>query len=210
MNRWAEEGRPDARAYARVPERLPVRIRPLTEIEATRLAQRLSDVAGNGIVAGPETGAAAEPRHSAETIDFRTVQDLLLRVERLERLVITLAGATGLELPDAEGWIEAETATLSGGGVLVASPLLLPEGAAIELDFELPPPHATRFRALGRVVNRPQEEGAGPEPSCHLLGISFIAIPEADRELVIRHTFSVQRALLRDRSRSDNSDSPPV
>lgn len=210
MNRWVEDGRPEARAYARVPERLPIRIRPLTETEAERLAQRLGGVTGNGTGPGPEAGPPPESRASAEPVDFRTVQDLLLRVERLERLVITLAGASGLVLPDAEGWIDAETATLSGGGVLVASPLLLPEGAAIELEFELPPPHSSRLRALGRVVNRPQEEEAGSEPPNHFLGISFIAIPEADRELVIRHTFSVQRALLRDRSRSDNSDCPPV
>lgn len=88
-----------------------------------------------------------------------------------------------------------ETLDISGGGVLIKSPVRLQENEYVEMQITLP--ERGVFNTLGRVVRL--EERSSRKGTQYFLGIEFAVIDERDRERIIGYVFERQRYLIRRR-----------
>lgn len=88
-----------------------------------------------------------------------------------------------------------ETLDISGGGVLIKSPVRLEENDYVELQITLP--ERGVFNILGRVVRL--EERSGRKGTEYFMGIEFAVIDERDRERIIVYVFERERYLNRRR-----------
>jgi len=88
-----------------------------------------------------------------------------------------------------------KTLDVSGGGVLVKSPVRLQRNEYVEMQITLP--KGGVFDTLGRVV-RVEEVKSGKETG-YLTGIEFAVIDERDRERIIAYVFERQRHLMKKR-----------
>lgn len=83
----------------------------------------------------------------------------------------------------------SETIDISGGGVMLKSPLLIEKGSYLELELMLP--QRGVIVALGRIVRI--QERSSKNKHFYLLGIEFSVIKESDREKIITYVFDLQR-----------------
>lgn len=90
---------------------------------------------------------------------------------------------------------QMETINISGGGLMLKSPIRFPEGESLELEILLP--QRGVVEALGKVV-RVEEKKGGNSPY-YLLGIEFTVIKEADRQKIISYVFELQRRMYKRR-----------
>ena len=181
------------RLFARVDDNLPVRVRVLDTLEASRLCRHYQ------VLAGYRDGAL--PR--AERIDAPgpdgVWQEVLTRLDRVERLLTLVAEAVGVGEDQAARWIEGEALTISGGGIGVSLPERLAEGTEVEVELTLPGGPAPTVRATARVASVAPPDAAGLPFGRWRVGLGFTGISSADREALVRHTFRLQRAQLRER-----------
>jgi hypothetical protein len=87
--------------------------------------------------------------------------------------------------------------TLSGSGIKYVSETRLDEGAFMEIRLVLPFFPGTRITALGKVV-RSRRLSAGDKDAWET-AVSFAAINEKDRDILVRYVFSKERKTLRTR-----------
>lgn len=87
----------------------------------------------------------------------------------------------------------SETIDISGGGVAIISPIKLSCGGY--LDMELDVPRKGIIQVMGRVARI--EEIKTEYGKKFLLGISFLAIDESDRDKIIQYVFELQREMRR-------------
>lgn len=86
---------------------------------------------------------------------------------------------------------QMETVDISGGGLMLKSPLPFPEGESLELEVSLP--QRGVVEALGKVVRVEMKKG-GSSP-CYMLGIEFTVIKEAERQKIISYVYELQRRM---------------
>jgi PilZ domain len=186
------------RRFARVEESLPVRLRVIEADEAAELARFITThpTYEEHIPTAPPVPGEGD---SWERAAFATI---LSRIERLEEVVGRIAGAVGVRDEGQPEWITAETVKLSGGGMALRVSSKIDEDDALEMELHLPGAPAATIRALGRVVYVKQPDGDMLPVGRRHVGIAFTAIHDSDREVLVRYTFRVQRAQLRER-RSD-------
>lgn len=187
-----------ARRFARVQESLPVRLRCIDDEEAAELT-RFFGAHPTYEESVPTAPAAAEDGDSWERAAFSTI---LSRISALEDAVDRIANAVGVRDEPRPEWITGETVNLSGGGLGLRVPNCINEGQAVELELQLPGNPSATIRAVGRVVYVKRPDGATLPVGRHHLGIAFTGIHDSDREVLVRYTFRLQRAQLRER-RSD-------
>jgi hypothetical protein len=181
------------RLFARVKERLPIRLRTLTVEDAAELSRRLCVTPTSS-----EPTAATGEVEESPSWEHAALSAILQRLDRLERKVQRIAATVGA-VDEADGeWVMGETANLSGGGLAVRAPSAPTEGTHIEIDLSLPGDPPAQIRAVGRVVYALHPNGVNVPLGLHQLGIAFTAIHDADRELIVRYTFRLQRAQLRE------------
>ncbi len=88
---------------------------------------------------------------------------------------------------------QGETVDISGGGVLLRSPVPLREGDYLELEVTVP--KRGTLGVVGRVVRVQEKKGAkGPE---FYAGVDFVVIAEADRDKIVGFVFERQREMRR-------------
>ncbi len=193
-NERDEDGR---RLFARVEETVGVRVRALAPAEAARLARRRAASA-----AADEPVEVPPPPAGQDSWERAALVAILARLDRLERLV--QAALRPLEEDDDETaarWLTGESRTLSGGGLGVSLPEALEPGTPVEVELLLPGDSPAAIRAVGRVASC---SGAATPFARPLVGIAFTGIHPAEREAIVRFTFRVQRAQLRERRRGDD------
>jgi len=181
------------RLFARVKERLPVRLRTLSVEDAAELSKRICVAP----TAGEPTAATGEVEESP-TWEHAALAAILLRLGQIERKVQRIAVTVGAADETDGEWVKGETVDISGGGLAVRTMNAPTEGTHIEVD--LPPlgdPPA-QIHAVGRVVYVLHPNGVNAALGLHQLGIAFTAIHDADREQIVRYTFRLQRAQLRE------------
>jgi hypothetical protein len=181
------------RLFARVEDSLPVRVRALAADRAADLSRRYQ-----GVAAQPADRTAATRREPAGP-DQLLLQELINRVDRLEDMVSRVARAVGVVDEDQSGWLCGETLTISGSGVGVSLAEPIPEGTPVEIELTLTDDPAPVIRATGRVASAPQPADFPFGGSRWRVGIGFTGINPGDREALVRHTFRLQRAQLRER-----------
>jgi c-di-GMP-binding flagellar brake protein YcgR len=98
-------------------------------------------------------------------------------------------------LKDTEDFAEkkifrTETVDISGGGVLIKSPLKLSEGDRLEMEIQLP--KRGPVSARGQVVRVEEKK---EQPPVYLVGVAFTEITETDRTKIIRFVFERQREM---------------
>ncbi len=178
------------RLFARVEDNLPVRLRVLSQERASQLSRSYYGVAD---AAREHEGDAPRSRPNDPLL-----HEVLGRLQRLEEQVARIARSVGAADDDG-AWIEGETISLSGAGLGVSLPEPLPEDGVVEVELTLPSAPAAVIRATARVasVSRPGEMGL-PFGRWQA-GLGFTGISSADREALVRHSFRLQRAMLRER-----------
>ena len=181
------------RLFARVKERLPIRLRTLTVEDANELSKRICVTP----VGGEPTAATGEVEESP-TWEHAALSAILLRLDQIERKVQRIAATVGaVDETDGE-WVLGETANISGGGLAVRTPSAPTEGTHVEVDLTLPGDPPAQVHAVGRVVYVLHPNGVNVPLGLHQLGVAFTAIHDADREQIVRYTFRLQRAQLRE------------
>jgi hypothetical protein len=183
-----------SRSFARVEARLPLRVRVVDDDRAGRIMLRAEEEPTYTEWVRPESSAPGEG--SWERAALAT---LLRRVDALEETLARIAETVGAEPGEASAWIEGESVAFSGSGLGALIPRRLSEGDRVELEISLLGDPTATLRALGRVVSYVPPDGESLPVGRFHLGIAFEAIHEEDREALIRYTFRIQRAQLRDR-----------
>lgn len=189
-----------ARNFARVAVSLPVRLRPLDEAESRRIATRLlaePSYREELPLSGALPGEAGHFEHAA-------LRSLLERMDALEALLGRVAAAVGVEPDINEGWTEGEAVACSGAGLGALVPTRFAENTPLEVELTLLGEPRATVRALARTVSLVMPDGDRLPVGRFHLGLAFETIHEADREAVVRYTFRVQRAQLRDRRDSQD------
>lgn len=87
--------------------------------------------------------------------------------------------------------------TLSGSGIKYVSETKLDEGAFMEIRLALPLFSGARIAALGKVVRSRRLSAEGKD--AWETAVSFAAISESDRDILVRYVFSKERKTLRTR-----------
>lgn len=189
------------RSFARVEQRLPVRIRILEAGEAASLAKRLAQEPTYC-----EKALADPPRRSRPggTWEQSALTMILERLENVERLVERIASKLDVDSSEGRGWIEGETVSVSGGGLGIWAPVRLPDDTLLEIELTLLGDPTAMVRALGRVAWIVHPDGDNLPVGRFRLGVAFEAINPEDQEAVVRHTFRAQRAMLRERVRTES------
>jgi CheY-like chemotaxis protein len=151
--------------------------------------------------AAPEVGEAAA-RAGANAVlrrptDERRLEDWLAKLlavaRRVEARVPVQGQVVGTPLSASGVHFFGLTRNLSSHGMLLASPVRLPDGPDLELEFNLP--DAPALRALGRVV---REAAEVPWPYSGY-GVEFLFVP-AESQVVIDRLVRAGSALTRDPS----------
>ena len=184
------------RQFARVTLLAPVRLRPVDRAEAEAIGRRLA--LEPSYAERPRLEGLRRPGESY-TWEQAALATLVARLDALESAVGRIADALGVDLSDPRHWIEGETTSLSGSGLGARVPQVVPEGTLVDLELTLPGDPAASVRALGRAIHVVRPDGRVLPVGRFDVGIAFEAIHDEDREAVIRYTFRVQRAMLRDR-----------
>lgn len=184
-----------ARTFARVATRLPVRVRVLDDTDREIIARRIltEPTYREDLPAMP--AAPGEPGHFEQA----ALRSILARIEALEALVGRVAAAVGAPVDANEGWIEGEAVAASGAGLGLWLTAKLDEGAAIEVELTLMGEPRAHLSSIARVVSLVRPDGDRLPVGRFHVGAAFDTIHEADREALVRYTFRVQRAQLRDR-----------
>ena len=86
---------------------------------------------------------------------------------------------------------------VSGSGLRFASNIRVDEGSFLELRIGLPVSQGRRIVALGRVMGSTRQHAAGKDQ--WETAISFVAIDEKDRDVLVGYIFSKERESLRAR-----------
>ncbi|MBP7146369.1 MAG: PilZ domain-containing protein [Acidobacteria bacterium] len=188
-----DEATVTTRSFARVNDELPVRLRVLTEDQATELARALEQAPTYC------EHVAADPlrRAPGATWEQAALASILDRLERLEAIVDRIAERVGAEGDEQGNWLDGNTVALSGSGLGLWATVRIPDGTPIELELSLPGDPSATVRALGRIVTLILPDGDTVPVGRFHLGVAFEAIHEQDREAIVRYTFRVQRAQLR-------------
>lgn len=184
----------EQRLFARVDARIPVRLRAVSAEEGRALARQLA-VFPSLVEAPPEIPADA----ADASWERAALVAILARLDRLEqRLDEVLRAVDGADDGPGE-WCMAETVALSGGGFGASSERRFADGTTLEVELTLAGDGAAVVRAVGRVASVLEPDGARVPVGRYCMGVAFTGIHPADREALVRYTFRVQRAQLRER-----------
>ncbi|RMG43575.1 MAG: PilZ domain-containing protein [Acidobacteria bacterium] len=186
-----------SRRFARVEHPLPVRLRPLDETEAEELAKRLSCTPTY-----TERVRADAAGHPGTEVSWEraALSSVIEKLERLEQTIQRIAAALSVDLGDGENWISGVTSALSGSGVGLVVPCKLPQGTPVEIELTLVGETTATVRAVARIVSVVHPDGEALPVGRYHLGAGFEGINDADREAIVRYTFKLQRAKLRERA----------
>lgn len=169
-------GADDRRSYFRVPARIAIRHRRASAEEIDTFEREL-------LLSNREPTAEVDP----------AIQVLLDRLERkLDRILAHLE-------PDSMpplGAQDVRSVEVSGSGVRYEWSETVAVGDRVIVEMLLPGTPVRRVRAVGEVVFR--EEPRDDRPG--QVAVRFEAIDEGEREAIIRYTYDVQRAVLRNRA----------
>jgi len=89
-------------------------------------------------------------------------------------------------------YMSAITSDLSGSGVCIITDTALPEGSLVELQIKLD--NDTVVTAEGNVIRSFKDDF---RKSKYINGIQFVQLSKADRDLIIKFLFNLQRKLLK-------------
>lgn len=186
----------ERREYFRVEDRLFVELRKVDEEESRALEKNLRD---SSFLSEPFRGrAAAGPAGPAFEKD-----DILACLETIDgKLNMILDLLSTKERVYHGSYVDV---VLSGSGLKFVSETELDEGAFVEIRLVLPFFPRTRIAALGKVV-RSRRHGAGGKDAWET-ALSFVAISEKDRDILVRYVFSRERESLKKR-REPRTDEP--
>jgi CheY-like chemotaxis protein len=164
---------------------VPETIRLIRASEATREVSVLALFAADE----PEESAEEASRAGANAVlrrplDERLLEDWLAKLlavaRRVEARVAVQGQVVGTPLSASGVHFFGLTRNLSSRGMLLASPVRLPESPDLELQFSLP--ETSALRALGRVV---REAGEVPWPYLGY-GVEFLFVPPDSQAAIDR------------------------
>ena len=176
----------ERREFFRISDRLLLEFKEVSRQESLVLEKTLK---GPDLFPGlAASGADALPERSA----FRK-NELYAYFESIDRKMDAIIEL--LSVKDKGFQSAYIDVTISGSGLKYCSPIKLDEGAYLELRIGLPSFPGRPIRALGRVVRvtpTRTEDGEGWDTA-----VSFAAISEKDRDVLVGHIFSRERECLR-------------
>jgi hypothetical protein len=190
-----------SRSYARVDVELPLRARRVDPAEAKALAGRF----------GSEPTYLERPRREpreagAASWERSALAAILGRLDALESAIEKIAAALQVDLVEGGPWVEGETVSLSGSGIGARLPQPLERGDFVELELSLLGDPSATVRGLAEVASFLRPDGADVPVGRFHVGLSFAAIHDEDREAIIRYSFRIQRATLRERRGESGGD----
>ncbi len=172
----------ERRQFFRISDRLLLEFKEVSRQESLVLEKTLK---GSDLFPGlPAPGTGAPPETAA--FPNKVLYAYLEQIDSKLDAVIELLSNRGGYFQSA--YVDV---TISGAGLKYCSAAKLQEGAYLELRIGLPPFPGRRLKALGRVVRvnpARAENGEGWETA-----VSFAAISEKDRDLLVGHIFSRER-----------------
>ena len=185
------------RTFARVEAALPLKLRVIDETEAELLGRRFAVERTFVEIASPDHCA---PPPEERTWEQDALIRILARLDALEERVSRIVDAVGASTGEDAGWLRGETDSCSGSGLGVLLPAHLPEGTLVEGELTMHGATVARVRFLARVASVKHPDGDQLPVGRYHIGLAFAAIHPEDQEAIVRYTFRVQRALLRERS----------
>lgn len=105
------------------------------------------------------------------------------------KLPVTLTRVRADDSNSSPEIYQVESIDISGGGIMVRSPIRFHDGECLELEITLP--HGGLLEALGKVVRVEEKVGGGD--LYYMTGIEFMVIRESDRQQIISYVFELQR-----------------
>ncbi len=195
----------ESREFARIPKRLPVRVRVVDVHEARELTDELLEEPSirRGILTDTRLPSDVEI-----TWERRALATLLERVEQLTLEVERIASSVDTGDETDNGWISGETASISGSGIAVFLPVNLEPDTLIEIEMRLRDDLGARLRALGRVASLVPPDGDQYPVGRFHLGVAFETLHEQDQQALVRYTFKEQRRTLRRRHAAEEQGEP--
>ena len=190
----------EARTFARVDVEIPIRVRALGDDEAEALAKRIASEPTYSESASVESLLKNDEEATWERHAFASI---LARIDQLESTLARIAVAVGAEQVDDEGWIAGESVNISGSGLGVRIPQRLDEDTPIEVELTLLGDPTVVVRGIGRIASVVDPDGDSLPVGRYHLGVALVAMNDEDREALVKHTFRVQRAQLRERRDAD-------
>ena len=195
----------ESREFARVPKRLPVRVRIVDVPEARELTAELLEEAS--IRPGILTDTRL-PSDLEVTWERRALATLLERVEELTREVEHIASCVDTGEDTASDWIAGETASISGSGLAIFLPVNLETDTLVEIEIRLRDDLGARLRALGRIASLVPPDGDQYPVGRFHLGLAFETLHEQDQQALVRYSFKEQRRTLRRRHAAEQQGDP--
>ncbi|UCF67825.1 MAG: PilZ domain-containing protein [Acidobacteriota bacterium] len=191
------------RRFARVEQTVPIRVRVIDEREAEQLVEQFRSESTYVETVAPET----LPSTGTDVPwDRAALSSILSRIAQVERTLARIAEALNVDLSEGMFWLEGETSSLSGSGVGIVIPQRLDPETLLELELTLLGDPRATLRCLARVVSVVHPDGESLPVGRYHLGVAFEGMHEEDREALVRYTFRLQRAQLRERSSSIDED----
>lgn len=183
----ADTPRSERREFFRVRDRLFLEVREVDSKECATLRESLQR---SGLLV--ESLDQAAPRRPGSASARDEIYEYLELVDRkLDMVLDQLAGREGLF---SGKYVDV---VMSGSGLRYASDRRLDEGTFLELRIGLPICRTQRVIALGKVVACIKRDSGDPDE--WETAISFVAINEKDRDVLVSYVFSKERESLRAR-----------
>ncbi len=106
-------------------------------------------------------------------------------------LRLTFSILEDLEHNSGSEIFHTETVDLSGGGVMIKSPVKLLRDQCLEIELTLP--RKGTINVTGKVVRIQETKGKGKP--IYLVGIDFLVIKESDRDKIVAFVFEYERKM---------------
>ena len=183
----ADTSQTERREFFRVKDRLYLEVREVDSEECETLRESLQR---SGLLA-ESLDQAMSRRPGPPSAKDDVYQYLELVDRKLDMVLDQLAGREGLFQCK---YVEV---VVSGSGLRYASDSKLEEGTFLELRIGLPIVRGQRVCVLGRVMACTKQQAEGQDE--WETAISFVAINEKDRDVLVSYVFSKERESLRAR-----------
>ncbi len=181
--------RTERREFFRIKDRLLVEFRQVDYEESIALQEGLHR---SGLLT--ESLEQIKPRHTNAVFVRDDVYEYLELMDRKLNTILDL-------LARRDGLFHSKyvDVVVSGSGIKYASDIRLDEGAFLELRIGLPFSPGQRIAVLGRVVRTIRRHNEDKDE--WETAISFVAINEKDRDVLVNYIFSKERETLRARQK---------
>jgi hypothetical protein len=177
---WGDE----RREYFRITDRLQLECRPITYQESLALEKSLSQ----DFLLEDRYGRLSKTPGSPPLI-----RDLYARLEAVERKLDRVMEV--LLARDGAGYIRYAEVDVSASGIRFSSDIGWDEGTYLELQIGLPSIPVAKVSALGKIVRTERKSGDVNGP--WQIGVSFVAMREKEKDLLVHYVFSKERERLR-------------